>query len=69
MLDLDAQGNVLGVSISSGKIDAGQTRDFSPRVMVKRTRRQEGPVLNKPVVLNPEGKLDVPEPEKTMLQK
>lgn len=60
---------MLGVSVSSGKIDAGQTRDFAPRVEVKAMGRAKGPVLNKPVVLSPEGKVAQPEPEKTLLQK
>jgi hypothetical protein len=69
VLSLDAEGGVLGVSVSSGKIDAGQTRDFAPRVEVKAMGRAKGPVLNKPVVLSPEGKVAQPEPEKTLLQK
>lgn len=69
VLTLDAQGDVLGVSVSSGKIDPGQTRDFGPKVEVRRMGRQKGPELNKPVVLSPEGKVAVEEPEKTMLQK
>jgi hypothetical protein len=69
VLNLNAQGDVLGVSVSSGKIDAGQTRDFGPKVVVKRMEEQKGPELNKPVVLSPEGKVATPEPEKTMLQK
>jgi hypothetical protein len=69
VLSLDAQGGVLGVACKSGKIDAGQTRDFAPRVKVLRTGKGKQPELNKPVVLSPEGKLAQPEPEKTMLQK
>lgn len=69
MLSLDVEGAVLGVSVSSGKIDAGQTRDFAPKVLVKSMGKAKGPELNKPVVLSPEGKVAVPEPEKTMLQK
>ena len=69
VLNLDAQGDVLGVSVSSGKIDAGQTRDFAPRVMLMTMGKAKAPELNKPVVLNPEGKVAQPEPEKTMLQK
>lgn len=69
VLSLDAQGGVLGVACKSGKIDAGQTRDFAPRVKLLRTGKGKQPELNKPVVLSPEGKLAQPEPEKTMLQK
>jgi hypothetical protein len=57
------------VSVSSGKIDAGQTRDFAPKVLVRGVQQGKGPVLNKPVLLSPEGKVAQPEPEKTMLQK
>ena len=69
VLNLDAQGEILGVSVSSGKIDAGQTRDFAPKVVMKSMGRAKGPELNKPVVLSPEGKVAVPEPEKSILQK
>jgi hypothetical protein len=69
VVNLDAQGDVLGVSVSSGKIDAGQTREFAPKVIMKSMGRAKGPELNKPVVLSPEGKVSTPEPEKTLLQK
>ena len=69
MLSLDAQGGVLGVSCKSGLIDAGQTRDFGPRVRVVRMEKVKAPSLNRPVVLSAEGKVAQPEPEKTMLQK
>jgi len=69
VLSLDAQGGVIGVSCKSGKIDAGQTRDFGPKVKVLKTAKGKLPELNRPVVLSPEGKLAEPEPEKSMLQK
>ena len=69
VLSLDAQGGVIGVSCKSGKIDAGQTRDFGPKVKVLKTAKGKLPELNRPVVLSPEGKLAGPEPEKSMLQK
>lgn len=69
VMTIDCEGVVLGVSVSSGKIDAGATRDFAPKLLVKKMGRSKGPELNKPVVLSPEGKLAVPEPEKSMLQK
>jgi hypothetical protein len=69
VLSLDGEGGVLGVSVSSGKIDAGQTRDFAPKVLVKGMGKGKGPELNKPVVLSPEGKIAELEPEKTFLQK
>jgi hypothetical protein len=69
LLSLDAQGGVIGVSCKSGKIDAGQTRDFGPKVKVLKTVKGKLPELNRPVVLSPEGKLAEAEPEKSMLQK
>jgi hypothetical protein len=69
VLSLDSQGAVIGVSVKSGKIDAGQTRDFSPKVKVMKTGKGKLPDLNRPVVLSPEGKLEEPVPEKTFLQK
>jgi len=69
VLSLDAQGGVLGVACKSGKIDAGESRDFAPRVKVLKTVKGQQPHLNRPVVLSPEGKVAVPEVEKTMLQK
>lgn len=67
VLSLDAQGGVLGVTCKSGKIDAGQTRDFGPRVMLRKMARGKQPELNKPVVLNKNGKLEAPV-EKTFFQ-
>jgi len=69
VLSLDAQGGVLGVTCKSGKVDAGQTRDFGPKVKVLKMAKGKLPDLNRPVVLSPEGKVAEPEPEKTMLQK
>lgn len=69
VVSLDAQGGVLGVSCKSSKIDAGQTRDFSPKVKVLKTAKGKLPDLNRPIVLSPEGKVAEPEVEKTMLQK
>lgn len=69
MLSLDAQGGVLGVSCKSGRVDAGQTRDFAPGVMVRKMARGKGPGLNSPVVLSKEGKVEEPVAEKTLLQK
>ncbi|PMD38914.1 hypothetical protein L207DRAFT_513400 [Hyaloscypha variabilis F] len=69
VLSLDAQGGVIGVSLKSAKIDAGQTRDFGPKVKVLKTAKAPTPALNRPVVLSPEGKLAEPVVEKTMFQK
>ncbi|CAG8959941.1 hypothetical protein HYFRA_00012658 [Hymenoscyphus fraxineus] len=69
VLSLDATGGVMGVSIKSARIDAGQTRDFGPKVRLRRMGAGGKPELNRPVVLSKEGKLEEPEPEKTLLQK
>jgi hypothetical protein len=69
VLSLDAQGGVLGVTCKSGKIDAGQTRDFGPKVKVVKTVKGKQPDLNRPVVLSPEGTVEESVPEKTFLQK
>ncbi|KAI9048145.1 hypothetical protein LZ554_007940 [Drepanopeziza brunnea f. sp. 'monogermtubi'] len=69
VVNLDRQGGVVGVSLKSGKIDAGATRDFGPRVRVVGMREGKMPDLNRPVVLSPEGKLAEPVVEKTLLQK
>ncbi|RDW84625.1 hypothetical protein BP6252_02215 [Coleophoma cylindrospora] len=68
VISLDAQGGILGVTCKSGKIDAGQTRDFGPRVKVLKSGKGKLPELNRPIVLK-EGKLEEPVPEKTLLQK
>jgi hypothetical protein len=68
VLSLDAQGGVLGVMCKSGKIDAGQTRDFGPKVMLRKMARGKQPELNKPVVLSKDGKVAEPVVEKTFLQ-
>lgn len=69
VLSLDAQGGLIGVACKSAKIDAGQTRDFGPKIAVSKMGEGKLPQLNRPVVLSPEGKLEEPVPEKTMLQK
>lgn len=69
VLSLDTQGGVLGVTCKSGKVDAGQMRDFGPKVKLLKMVKGKVPELNRPVVLSPEGKLAEPEPEKTILQK
>ncbi|KAI9742485.1 MAG: hypothetical protein M1818_004019 [Claussenomyces sp. TS43310] len=68
ILSFDAQGDVLSVTCKSGRIDAGQTRDFGPKVKVFKVVRGKTPELNKPIVLKeglPEGEV----PEKTLLQR
>jgi hypothetical protein len=47
VLSLDAQGGVLGVACKSGKIDAGESRDFAPRVRILKTVKGQQPHLNR----------------------
>lgn len=69
LLTLDSQGAVLGVTVKSGVIDAGATRDFAPKVEIRRVVEGKEPVLGPKVVLSKEGKLEKEVPEKTFLQK
>ncbi|CAK7202921.1 hypothetical protein SEUCBS139899_005648 [Sporothrix eucalyptigena] len=64
-----ASWSYLGVSVRGLAIDAGTTRDFGPQATVVVAAKGATPVLNRPVVLSPEGKKAVPEEEKTFLQK
>lgn len=62
-------GDVVSVTCRGVAIDAGQTRDFGPQVVVLPQARGAQPVLNKPVVLSREGNKVDAEQEKTFLQK
>ncbi len=68
-LALHADGSVAGVSCKSERIDAGHTRDFGPKVVVTSMQHGNGPELNRPIALSPEGKVETPVKEKTLLQK
>ncbi|RFU26129.1 hypothetical protein B7463_g10213, partial [Scytalidium lignicola] len=68
-LSIDNNGSIVGVSCKGSKIDAGQTRDFGPKVKLSKSEKAKRPELNKPVILSPEGKLPEDIPEKTLLQK
>jgi hypothetical protein len=69
VLSLGKQGEVIGAAVKSSIVDAGQTRDFAPKVLIKGVVEGKKPELNRPVVLSPEGKIEVEEKEKTLLQK
>lgn len=62
-------GDVVGVVLKGVRIDAGQTRDFGPQVVLRTAEPGSQIELNKPVVLSPEGRKVAEEPEKTLLQK
>ncbi|KAI1341637.1 hypothetical protein F5Y15DRAFT_374838 [Xylariaceae sp. FL0016] len=68
LLSLGARGDVVSAAVKGVRIDAGQTRDFGPQVVVLQQEKGAQPELNRPVVLSPEGKKVVPE-EKTFFQK
>ncbi|KAA8912453.1 hypothetical protein FN846DRAFT_887216 [Sphaerosporella brunnea] len=63
-LRVDRAGDVWGVEITEDKDAVG-----APKVEVFRSEPGAVPALNKPIVLNPDGKVPVPEVEKTFLQK
>ncbi|POS84409.1 hypothetical protein EPUL_003987, partial [Erysiphe pulchra] len=67
-INFNREGIIDSVSVKSHKIDAGATRDFGPKIKVMRMFKGPKPYLNKPVILK-EGKVEVPEPEKSFLQK
>ncbi|KAH6885907.1 hypothetical protein B0T10DRAFT_491905 [Thelonectria olida] len=69
LLALDEQGELLSAAYKGVRIDAGQTRDFGPKVVVLPATKGKQPELNKPVVLSPEGRKVGEEPEKSLLQK
>lgn len=68
LVSVDASGAVVSTTLKGVQIDAGHTRDFGPQVVLLPEARGTQPALNKPVVLNPEGKREEPQ-EKTLLQK
>jgi hypothetical protein len=69
IISLNENDDIVGVACRATKIDAGLTRDFSPRIKVVRTEKGKTPELNKPVVVSKDGKVEGQEPEKTFLQK
>ena len=65
--------STIGVDYQSG-VAAGDglgdgPKDGWPRVEVMYATQGPRPVLNRPVVLNEEGKVEVVEPEKSLLQR
>ncbi|KAK2592754.1 hypothetical protein QQS21_009558 [Conoideocrella luteorostrata] len=68
LVNVNSKGDVLSAAIKGVQIDAGQTRDFGPKVVVLTEGKGAQPVLNKPVVLT-EGKKAEEGEEKSFLQK
>lgn len=69
LLSIDNDGNIIGVTCKGSKLDAGQTRDFGPKIKLSIAPKAKHPELNKPIVLSAEGRLAEDIPEKTFLQK
>ncbi|KAG5925944.1 hypothetical protein E4U42_003797 [Claviceps africana] len=67
VVNVNREGYVASAALKGVQVDAGQTRDFGPKVVVLTEREGAQPVLNKPVVLT-EGK-KVVEDERSFLQK
>ncbi|KAF2712327.1 hypothetical protein K504DRAFT_401072 [Pleomassaria siparia CBS 279.74] len=65
VIHVDDKGEVYHVGFSASAKDAGDEVEVE---IVKKTMGAK-PQLNKPVVLNAQGKLDTDEPQKTFLQK
>ncbi|KAK4644679.1 hypothetical protein QC761_307010 [Podospora bellae-mahoneyi] len=69
VLNVDEKGEeVVGVVVRGVRVDAGQTRNFGPRVVVRGMERGRQPGLGKPVVLSAEGR-KVEVEERSFLQK
>ncbi|KAJ6787243.1 hypothetical protein PWT90_06821 [Aphanocladium album] len=68
LVSTDAHGDVVSVALKGVQIDAGHTRNFGPKIVLLPETPGTQPALNKPVVLNPEGKREEVQ-EKTLLQK
>ncbi|PVI01384.1 hypothetical protein DM02DRAFT_654532 [Periconia macrospinosa] len=70
VVHVDEKGEAYHVGFTAsakGESDASQKKEVAVEV-VQRTAGPK-PVLNKPIVLNAEGRIDTKEPEKTFLQK
>ncbi|CAD6505673.1 BgTH12-01163 [Blumeria graminis f. sp. triticale] len=68
VLSLNKDVKVVSVSIKSHKIDAGQTRNFGPKLRVMSMKGGVRPTLLKPVILK-EGQSEDTLPEKSFLQR
>ncbi|KAJ3483175.1 hypothetical protein NLG97_g7367 [Lecanicillium saksenae] len=68
LVSVNAEGDVVSTTLKGVQIDAGHTRDFGPKIVLLPETPGTQPALNKPVVLNPEGKREEVQ-EKTLLQK
>lgn len=73
LLNVNTAGEVYHVGFKAHDVVTNGKKGVQPQdemaVEIVKMARGPSPVLNKPVVLNAEGKLDEKEPEKTFLQK
>ncbi|OCK85836.1 hypothetical protein K432DRAFT_317693 [Lepidopterella palustris CBS 459.81] len=69
VLHVDEKGEVYHIGFGTSGRRQGKGRENEVEVEVVQRARGPQPVLNKPIVLNAEGKLEGKEPEKTFLQK
>ncbi|KAG5972983.1 hypothetical protein E4U55_000684 [Claviceps digitariae] len=67
VVNVNQEGHVVSAALKGVQIDAGQTRDFGPKVVVLTEREGAQPVLNKPVVVTEGKKVEVD--ERSFLQK
>lgn len=73
LLNVNERGKVYHVGFKARNVESTGKKNVKAKdelaVEVVKMAKGPSPVLNKPVVLNAEGKLDEKEPEKTFLQK
>lgn len=73
LLNMNSAGEVYHVGFKTRDVDSIGSKNVKAKdelaVEVVRMARGPTPVMNKPVVLNADGKVDEKEPEKTFLQK
>lgn len=68
-ISVNSHGDVVSAALKGVQIDAGQTRDFGPKAVIVTEQTGPQPVLNKPVIVSPEGKKAEEQEEKSFLQK
>jgi hypothetical protein len=69
LVHVDERGEVYHIGMSTGARTNSASGEDDVHVELVQRRAGPRPVLNQPIVLNAEGKLDGKEPEKTFLQK
>ncbi|KAG5996775.1 hypothetical protein E4U43_002800 [Claviceps pusilla] len=67
VVNVNHEGRVVSAALKGVQVDAGQTRDFGPKVVVLTEGEGAQPVLNKPVVVTEGEKVEVD--ERSFLQK